>query len=57
MSKFLVTFTTENKVGKIEHVFEESDSLTKVARMLITFKPKRNSELVHVSVERYETLV
>jgi hypothetical protein len=55
VNKWGVFFTCE-KDGKFYHHYSEANTMVDVARMLITFKPKRGWEVVKVEIAESEQL-
>lgn len=54
--KWHVTFTCEKVDGSFYQVEGQANDLVKVSRMITSYQPKKNSELVQVNVEKIVTL-
>lgn len=54
--KFFVTFICENEDMSVYEVYNEVTTQQKLARLILSFEPKKNSKLVGVDVKLGVTL-
>lgn len=57
MDGFLIRITQINKSGKTHETTFECENMISVSRIILTFKAKRNYEIVEYLVTPYKTLI